>query len=47
VAVLEALALAGMDPKALIAKAFMEIGDKAERIGNLNGSPDLLETLAS
>lgn len=46
VGVLEALAMTGMDPKALIAKAFMEIGDKAERIGNLNVTPDLLETLA-
>lgn len=46
VGVLEALAMSSMDPKALIAKAFMEIGDKAERIGNLNVTPDLLETLA-
>jgi hypothetical protein len=45
VEVLEALAISGMDPKALIAKAFMEIGDKAERIGNLNVTPDLLESL--
>lgn len=44
--ILEALALTGMDPKALIAKAFMEIGDKAERIGNLNVTPDLLKTIA-
>ncbi|MBQ4563650.1 MAG: hypothetical protein IJA58_04110 [Lachnospiraceae bacterium] len=45
VGVLEALAISGMDPKALVAKAFLEIGDKAERIGNLNVTPDLLETL--
>ncbi len=43
--VLEALAMTGMDPSALIAKAFLEIGGKAERIGNLNVTPDLLGTL--
>ncbi|MDE5863535.1 MAG: SPFH domain-containing protein, partial [Lachnospiraceae bacterium] len=44
--VVKALAVSGMDSKALIAKAFVEIGDKADRIGVLNVSPDLLETLA-
>ena len=45
VKILEALAITGMDPKALIAKAFMEIGDKADKIGVLNVTPDLLDTL--
>lgn len=44
--VLKALAVSGMDSKSLIAKAFVEIGDKADKIGVLNVSPDLLETLA-
>ncbi|MDE6625330.1 MAG: SPFH domain-containing protein [Lachnospiraceae bacterium] len=44
--VVKALAVSGMDSKALIAKAFVEIGDKADKIGVLNVSPDLLETLA-
>ena len=44
--VLEALAMSGMDAKALIARAFVEIGENAQRIGNLNVSPDLLEALA-
>ncbi|MCM1325744.1 MAG: SPFH domain-containing protein [Bacteroidales bacterium] len=43
--VVKALVTSGMDSKALIAKAFMEIGDKADKIGVLNVSPDLLETL--
>ena len=43
--VIKALAACGMDSKALIAKAFVEIGDKADKIGTLNVSPDLLETL--
>ena len=45
--ILKALAMSGMDSKALIAKAFVEIGDKADKIGTLNVSPDLLETLAA
>ncbi len=44
--VVKALATSGMDSKALIAKAFVEIGDKADKIGVLNVSPDLLEALA-
>lgn len=44
--VVKALAASGMDSRALIAKAFVEIGDKADKIGVLNVSPDLLETLA-
>ena len=43
--IVKALATSGMDSKALIAKAFVEIGDKADKIGTLNVSPDLLETL--
>ncbi len=45
--VIKALVVSGMDSKALIAKAFAEIGDKADKIGVLNVSPDLLETLAT
>lgn len=45
--IVKALAASGMDSKALIAKAFVEIGDKADKIGVLNVSPDLLETLAN
>lgn len=41
----KALAASGMDSKALIAKAFVEIGEQADKIGTLNVSPDLLETL--
>ena len=44
--IIKALAISGMDSKALIAKAFTEIGDKADKIGVLNISPDLLESLA-
>lgn len=44
--IIKALAVSGMDSKALIAKAFAEIGDKADKIGVLNVSPDLLEALA-
>lgn len=43
--VIKALAVSGMDSRSLIAKAFMEIGDKADKIGVLNVSPELLETL--
>lgn len=45
--ILKALAMSGMDSRALIAKAFVEIGDKADKIGTLNVSPELLETLAA
>lgn len=45
--IVKALAVSGMDSKALIAKAFAEIGDKADKIGVLNVSPDLLETLTN
>lgn len=45
--IIKALAVSGMDSKSLIAKAFVEIGDKADKIGVLNVSPDLLETLTN
>lgn len=43
--VLQALSLSGMDARGLIARAFLELGENAHRIGNLNISPDLLQTL--
>jgi hypothetical protein len=43
--VVQALAAAGMEPNQLIAHAFTAIAEKAERIGQLNVSPDLLQTL--
>jgi hypothetical protein len=35
----------GGDPKAMIAMAFRDLADNAQRIGQLNISPDLLSTL--
>ena len=43
--VIQALAAAGMQPGQLIAQAFGGIAERAERIGQLNVSPDLLQTL--
>jgi SPFH domain / Band 7 family len=43
--VIQALAAAGMEPSQLIAQAFTGIAEKAEKIGQLNVSPDLLHTL--
>lgn len=43
--IVQALAAAGMQPGQLIAQAFGGIAEKAERIGQLNVSPDLLSTL--
>jgi len=43
--VIQALAAAGMQPGQLIAQAFSGIAEKAERIGQLNVSPDLLNAL--
>jgi regulator of protease activity HflC (stomatin/prohibitin superfamily) len=43
--VIQALAAAGMQPGQLIAQAFSGIAEKAEKIGQLNVSPDLLSTL--
>ena len=43
--IIQALASAGMQPGQLIAQAFTGIAEKAEKIGQLNVSPDLLSTL--
>lgn len=43
--IVQALAAAGMAPGQLIAQAFGGIAERAERIGQLNVSPDLLESL--
>jgi hypothetical protein len=44
-AILRALTNAGIDSGRLMALAFQGIADKAEKIGNLNITPDLLNTL--
>jgi hypothetical protein len=41
----QALAAAGMQPNQLIAQAFGGIAERAERIGQLNVSPELLQSL--
>jgi len=43
--ILQALAHNGMKPEQLIAVAFQEIASKADKIGELNISPDLLREL--
>ena len=43
--VVQALAAVGMQPAQLIAQAFGGIADRAERIGQLNMSPELLNSL--
>lgn len=43
--VVQALAASGMQPGQLIAQAFGGIAEKAERIGQLNMSPELLQSL--
>jgi regulator of protease activity HflC (stomatin/prohibitin superfamily) len=43
--ILQALTTAGMKPEQLIAFAFQELAGKAEKIGQLNISPDLLREL--
>ena len=45
--ILEILAMNGMDSKKVIAKAFLGMGERADKIGNLNVSPDLLSSLMS
>ena len=45
VALIEACALANMDPKTLMAKAFMELGENAGKIGTLNMTPELLAAI--
>ena len=42
---LQALANAGMKPEQLIAVAFQELAGRADKIGELNISPDLLRQL--
>jgi len=44
--VLQALTVGQADPNALIAAAFQGLAENAERIGELNISPDLLQELA-
>jgi regulator of protease activity HflC (stomatin/prohibitin superfamily) len=43
--VLSALSAGGLDPKASIAVAFREMAENAQKIGELNMSPDLLQRL--
>jgi hypothetical protein len=43
--VLQALATSGMKPEQLIAFAFQELAGQADKIGQLNISPDLLREL--
>jgi hypothetical protein len=43
--IVQSLAAVGMQPGQLIAQAFGGIAERAERIGQLNVSPDLLQTL--
>lgn len=43
--ILQALVSAGMDPKQLIASAFQSIAENADKVGQLNISPDLLRDL--
>ena len=45
--ILQALASTSMKPEQLIAYAFQELAGKAEKIGQLNISPDLLRELMS
>ncbi|MBN2802119.1 MAG: SPFH domain-containing protein [Deltaproteobacteria bacterium] len=44
---IQALASVGMDPGQLIAIAFQNIGENADKIGNLNIAPELLQELMS
>jgi hypothetical protein len=43
--VLQALASIGMDPAQMIAGAFLSLADNADKIGNLNIAPELLQGL--
>jgi len=45
--ILQALASVGMDPSQLVAGAFKELAENADKIGQLNISPDLLRELMS
>src|SRR5262249_41712693 len=42
---LQVLAARSVDPRLLVAMAFQEIAQNATKVGNLNISPELLETL--
>lgn len=42
---LQALASVGMEPRQLVAQAFRELAESADKIGQLNMSPDLLREL--
>jgi hypothetical protein len=44
---LMALGGKGTDPKVMIAVAFQEMAENAQKIGELNVSPDLLRSLVS
>ncbi len=44
--VLEALTMGNLEPQQLMAQAFRELAGGAERIGELNISPDLLQSIA-
>jgi hypothetical protein len=44
--VLEALTMGNLDPQQLMAQAFRELATSADKIGQLNISPDLLQALA-
>jgi len=44
---LQALASVGMNPGQLVATAFRELAENADKIGQLNISPDLLRELMS
>ena len=43
--IIQALVSVGMEPRQLIAQAFGGLAERAEKIGQLNLSPDLLQTL--
>jgi methylphosphotriester-DNA--protein-cysteine methyltransferase len=43
--IVQALSAAGMQPNQLIAQAFVGIAERADKIGQFNMSPDLLQTL--
>ena len=40
-----AISAGGGDPRAMIAVAFRELAENAQKIGTLNVTPDLLQTL--
>lgn len=47
VALVEACAMAQTDPGTLMARAFMSIGENADKIGTFNMTPDLLQAIAN